>query len=60
LISTSYNIDSKKYKELLMDLLKMLTNDPVVMFAFGGMAVMLGICAYYVYYFLKHISEDKK
>lgn len=43
-----------------MDLLKMLTNDPVVMFAFGGMAVMLGICAYYVYYFLKHISEDKK
>lgn len=43
-----------------MDLLKMLTNDPVVMFAFGGMAVMLGICAYYVYYFLKNISEDKQ
>jgi hypothetical protein len=43
-----------------MDLFKMLTNDPVVMFAFGGMVIMLGICAYYVYYFLKNINEDKK
>ncbi len=43
-----------------MDLFKMLANDPVVMFAFGGMAIMMGICAYYVYYFIKHINEDKK
>jgi uncharacterized membrane protein len=38
----------------------MLTNDPVVMFAFGGIAIMLGICAFYVYYFIKHIQEDSK
>jgi hypothetical protein len=37
----------------------MLTNDPVVMFALGGMAILLGICAYYVYYFVTHIKEDK-
>ncbi len=43
-----------------MDLMKMLTSDPVVMFAFGGMVIMLGICAYYVYYFMKNINEDKK
>ncbi len=39
-----------------MDLFKMLANDPVVIFAFGGMAIMMGICAYYI----KHINEDKK
>ncbi|KGJ88522.1 DUF3149 domain-containing protein [Colwellia psychrerythraea] len=43
-----------------MNLLSMLTNDPVVMFSFGGMAILLGICAYYVYYFLKHIVDDSK
>lgn len=43
-----------------MNLLNMLANDPVVMFAFGGMVIMLGICAYYVYYFLKNINEDKQ
>lgn len=43
-----------------MNLFNMLANDPVVMFAFGGIAIMLGICAFYVYYFLKNISEDKK
>ena len=43
-----------------MDFFKMLTNDPVVMWSIGGMVVMLGICAYYVYYFLKHIKEDTK
>jgi hypothetical protein len=60
LVSTSYNIDDNKYKERHMNFLNMLANDPVVMFAFGGMAVMMGICAYYVYYFVKHINEDKK
>jgi len=24
----------------------------------GGLAIMMGICAYYVYYFIKHIKED--
>jgi hypothetical protein len=44
--------------ELNMNLLSMLSNDPVVMFAFGGIAIMLGICAFYVYYFISHIQED--
>ena len=43
-----------------MNLLSMLANDPVVMFSFGGMAILLGICAYYVYYFFKHIQDDSK
>ncbi len=46
--------------ELNMNLLSMLTNDPVVMFSFGGIAIMLGICAFYVYYFIKHIQDDSK
>jgi len=46
--------------ELNMNLLSMLANDPVVMFSFGGIAIMLGICAFYVYYFIKHIQEDSK
>lgn len=43
-----------------MNLLSMLANDPVVMFSFGGIAIMLGICSYYVYYFITHIQEDSK
>jgi hypothetical protein len=46
--------------ELNMNLLSMLANDPVVMFAFGGITIMLGICAFYVYYFIKHIQDDSK
>ena len=41
-----------------MNFFTMLTNDPVVMFSFGGLAIVLAICAYYVYYFIKHIKED--
>ena len=41
-----------------MNLFTMLTNDPIVMYSFGGLAIVLGICAYYVYYFTKHIAED--
>lgn len=41
-----------------MNLLSMIANDPVVMFSLGGLVILLGICAYYVYYFLKHIQED--
>ncbi|MBU2869150.1 DUF3149 domain-containing protein [Colwellia sp. E2M01] len=40
-----------------MNLLTMLTSDPIVMFAFGGIAIMLGICAFYVYYFMSHIKN---
>jgi NhaP-type Na+/H+ or K+/H+ antiporter len=43
-----------------MNFLNMLANDPVVMFAFGGIAITVGICAFYVYYFIKHINEDTK
>ena len=41
-----------------MNFFTMLANDPVVMFSIGGLAVVLGICAYYIYYFIKHISDD--
>ena len=37
----------------------MLLNDPVVLYAFIGLAILLAIGGYYVYYFLKHISEDE-
>ncbi len=43
-----------------MNFFSMLANDPVVMFAFGGLSIMMGICAYYIYYFVKHIQEDEK
>lgn len=43
-----------------MNFFTMLANDPVVMYSFGGLAILFGICGYYVYYFLKHISEDEK
>lgn len=43
-----------------MNLFSMLLNDPVVLYSFGGLAILLGIGAYYIYYFLKHIQEDSK
>ena len=43
-----------------MNFIDMLLNDPVVIFSFSGLAVLLGICSFYVYYFLKHIEEDTK
>ena len=43
-----------------MDLLSMLFNDPVVMFAFGGLAIMFGICTYHAYYLFKRMKEDSK
>jgi hypothetical protein len=38
----------------------MLLNDPVVLSAFIGLAVLLGIGAFYIYYFLKNINEDEE
>ncbi|MEI6895127.1 MAG: DUF3149 domain-containing protein [Colwellia sp.] len=43
-----------------MNFFSMLANDPVVMFSFGGLVIMFGICSYFVYYFVKHIKEDSK
>lgn len=42
-----------------MNIFSMLINDPVVMFSFGGLFVVLGICAFYVYYFINHINNNK-
>ena len=43
-----------------MNLFEMLLNDPVVIFSFVGLAIVLAICSFYVYYFIKHIEEDSK
>ncbi|SEL56923.1 Protein of unknown function [Colwellia chukchiensis] len=43
-----------------MNIVDMLLNDPVVIFSFAGLAILLGICAFYVYYFWARISEDEK
>ncbi|WP_259365733.1 hypothetical protein [Colwellia sp. MB02u-6] len=43
-----------------MNVLNMLINDSVVLYSFIGLAFLLGICSFYVYYFLKQISADKK
>ncbi|WP_258872166.1 hypothetical protein [Thalassotalea euphylliae] len=42
-----------------MDILKSFFNDPVFWFSFGGLTIVLAICAYYVYFFMKNIAEDK-
>ncbi|WP_286234437.1 hypothetical protein [Thalassotalea sediminis] len=41
-----------------MDLLNMLLNDPVVYISIIGLSVVLGICGYYVYFFIKNIEEN--
>ncbi|WP_269082386.1 hypothetical protein [Thalassomonas viridans] len=41
-----------------MDIFTTLLKDPVVWFSFGGLAIVLAICAYYVYFFMKNIKEN--
>ncbi len=43
-----------------MNIIEMLLNDPVVLYSFIGLAILLGIGGFYIYYFLKHINEDEK
>ncbi|GEM_PF-825578 len=43
-----------------MKFFSMLANDPVVMFAIGGLGITVAICLFYLFYFMKHINEDKK
>lgn len=43
-----------------MNFFSMLASDPVVMFSIGGLVIVLAICAFYVYYFIKHIQDDTK
>lgn len=40
-----------------MDIIS-LFSDPVVLISFIGLAIVLGICSFYVYYFLKNINTD--
>ena len=42
-----------------MDIFATLLKDPVVWYSFGGLAVLFGICAFYVYLFMKNIKENK-
>lgn len=39
-----------------MELFKLFIKDPVVLFSFGGLAIVLAICSFYVFYFLKQIK----
>ncbi|WP_448549594.1 DUF3149 domain-containing protein [Thalassotalea fusca] len=42
-----------------MNIIDMLLNDPIVLYSFVGLGIVLGICGYYIYYFIKHIEESK-
>ena len=41
-----------------MRFLEMLLNDPIVIYSFAGLAILLGLGVFYVYYFLKNINEN--
>ncbi|MDG1752908.1 MAG: DUF3149 domain-containing protein [Thalassotalea sp.] len=41
-----------------MNFFNMLINDPVVLISFIGLATVIGICSFYVYYFIKNIEEN--
>ncbi len=43
-----------------MNFFEMLVNDPVVLISFIGLGIVLGICGFYVYYFLKNIEQSNK
>ncbi len=44
--------------ESVMNFFDMIINDPVVLYSFAGLVIVLGICAFYIYYFLKNIHEN--
>lgn len=41
-----------------MNFFDMLINDPIVLISFIGLAVLMGIGGFYVYYFFKKIEEN--
>lgn len=43
-----------------MNILKLILNDPLVLYSLFGLLLVLGICSYYVYYFLTNISHDNQ
>jgi len=42
-----------------MDFFDMLLNDPIVFSAIAGLVILLGIGAYYIYYFITHIKNNE-
>jgi len=42
-----------------MNILSMLLNDPVVFISFAGLLTVLGICGFYVWFFLRNIKENR-
>lgn len=42
-----------------MAILKEFFNDPVIFFSFTGLAVLLGIGGFYVYYFISKINHEE-
>jgi len=42
-----------------MSFFNMLLNDPVVFAAITGLLILLGICGYYVYYFISHVKNNE-
>jgi len=50
--------NSLAFMESIMKFFDMLMNDPIVIYSFGGLAILLGIGAFYIYYFLKNINEN--
>lgn len=44
-----------------MDIGHLLFSDPVVLISMIGLLIVLGICGFYIYYFMKNIHEaDEK
>lgn len=41
-----------------MKFFEMLLNDPIVFYSVIGLTMLLGIGAFYIYYFIKHIHQD--
>ena len=42
-----------------MNIFSMLIHDPVVMFSFGGLLILLGIGAFYIYYIINHVKNNQ-
>jgi len=60
-ITSSYShfcYNSFAFMESIMNFFDMLINDPIVIYSFGGLLILLGICAFYIYYFLKNVNEN--
>ncbi|WP_139302535.1 DUF3149 domain-containing protein [Thalassotalea sp. PP2-459] len=41
-----------------MNFFTMLFNDPIVYISIIGLGVVLGICGFYVYFFIKNIEQN--